>query len=242
VSDTLSSLGIAHLAERSCARLSGGELQMVLIARAIASEPELIVLDEPESNLDFKNQLIVLKTLHALTERGIACIFNTHYPVHALRHADKALLLDKKGGVCFGDSHAVITEANMRAAFGVHTVIGQLETPHNEYFDVLAVDTLSEETTPESEESLMSQPAAADNTRLAILGIIIENRDSAEKINAMLHEYARYIVGRMGMPYPQKGVSIISIIIDAPETAISNLSGKLGQLPGVSAKVTYSKK
>ena len=243
VADTLSSLGLTHLAERSCAQLSGGELQMVLIARAIASEPELIVLDEPESNLDFKNQLIVLKTLHALTERGISCIFNTHYPVHALRHADKALLLDKKGGVCFGDSHAVITEDNMRAAFGVQTVIGQIETPHNEYFDVLAVDTVHEETTQESEESLMAQPTVnPENTRLAILGIIIENRDSAEKINAMLHEYARYIIGRMGMPYPQKGVSIISIIIDAPETAISNLSGKLGQLPGVSAKVTYSKK
>ena len=88
----------------------------------------------------------------------------------------------------------------------------------------------------------MTQTANTENTRLAILGIIIENRDSADRVNAMLHEYGEYIIGRMGMPYPQKGVSIISIIIDGPENAISNLSGKLGQLPGVSAKVTYSKK
>lgn len=240
VMETLDSLDLTHLAERPCSKLSGGELQMALIARAIASEPQIIILDEPESNLDFKNQLIVLKTLHALTEQGISCIFNTHYPVHALRHADKALLLDKNGGICFGDVHTVITEENMRAAFGVETVIGQIETPSNEYFDVLAVDTI--EASEESEEASMTQPASTENTRLALLGIIIENRDSAEKINAMLHEYGQYIIGRMGMPYPKKGVNIISVIIDAPETAISNLSGKLGQLPGVSAKVTYSKR
>lgn len=242
VADTLEKLGLSHLAERSCGELSGGELQMVLIARAIASEPQIIILDEPESNLDFKNQLIVLKTLHALTEQGISCIFNTHYPVHALRHAGKALLLDRRGGVCFGDTHAVITQENMRAAFGVETVIGQIETPTNEYFDILAIDTISDENTEEREAASMTQPVNTENTRLAILGIIIESRDSADKVNSMLHEYGQYIIGRMGMPYPARGVNIISVIIDAPETAISNLSGKLGQLQGVSAKVTYSKR
>ena len=88
----------------------------------------------------------------------------------------------------------------------------------------------------------MTQPANTENTRLAILGIIIENRDSADRGNAMLHEYGEYIIGRMGMPYPARSVNIISVIMDAPETAISNLSGKLGQLQGVSAKVTYSKR
>jgi len=242
VRETLSSLGLTALAARSCAELSGGELQMVLIARAIAAEPELIILDEPESNLDFKNQLIVLKTLHELTDRGISCIFNTHYPVHALRHADQALLLDKQGGVHFGEAHAVITEENMRRAFGVETVIGHIETETGEYADVLAVDILQNESETESEGKSMTEQTTADNTRLAILSIIVEDRESAEKINGMLHEYAQYIVGRMGMPYPKKGVSIISIIIDAPETAIASLSGKLGQLRGVSAKVTYSKR
>ena len=88
----------------------------------------------------------------------------------------------------------------------------------------------------------MTQTVNTENTRLAILGIIIENRDSADRVNAMLHEYGEYIIGRMGMPYPARSVNIISVIMDAPETAISNLSGKLGQLQGVSAKVTYSKR
>ena len=237
--ETIESIGLKHLAGRLCSELSGGELQMALIARAIASEPELIILDEPESNLDFKNQLVVLKALHELSDRGITCIFNTHYPVHALRHASKALLLDKSGNVLFGDTLNVITENNMKAAFGVETVIGQIETPHSIYTDVLAVNTLSEET---RKESVMTEAASNENTRLAILGIIVENRDSAERINELLHDYGKYIVGRMGMPYEKKELSIISVIMDAPEAVISTLSGKLGMLNGVSVKATYSKK
>lgn len=78
-------------------------------------------------------------------------------------------------------------------------------------------------------------------TRLALIGIIVENNDSAEKINAILHDYNQYIVGRMGVPYRSKGVSVISIILDAPNTIISALSGKLGMLPHVTAKTIYSK-
>lgn len=236
--ETIEFLGLAHLAGRLCSELSGGELQMVLIARAIAAKPKLIILDEPESNLDFKNQLMVLKTLHELTDGGISCIFNTHYPVHALRHADKALLLDKNGNTCFGDAREVITEGNMRAAFGVETVIGEIETPHSVYADVLAVDTLKEE----GEERLMADITTNEDTRIAILGIIVEDRSSTEKLNSLLHEYGEFIVGRMGMPYDKKNVSIISVIVDAPETAISKLAGKLGMLSGVSVKATYSKR
>lgn len=246
VNDTLERLGLAAMADCACDKLSGGELQMVLIARAIVAEPQVIILDEPESNLDFKNQLIVLKTLRSLTEQGITCIFNTHYPVHALRHADQALLLDKSGNVRFGLSSEVITEENMRQAFGVETVIGQIETPYNEYADVLAIDTLPDETdimkksSEESERNPMTQKN--DDTRLATLSIIVEDRENAEKINALLHEFGQYIIGRMGMPYPKKGVSIICVVMDAPETEISTLSGKLGQLRGVSMKTTYSKR
>lgn len=78
-------------------------------------------------------------------------------------------------------------------------------------------------------------------TRIALIGIIIENNDSAEKINALLHEYGQHIVGRMGIPYRQRGIAVISVIIDAPNSIISALSGKLGMLPGVSAKTVYSK-
>jgi putative iron-only hydrogenase system regulator len=77
-------------------------------------------------------------------------------------------------------------------------------------------------------------------TRIALVGIIVENPASVDSLNAVLHEYADYIVGRMGIPYRNRGVSIISVIIDAPNETISALSGKIGRLPGVSVKTVYS--
>ncbi|MBU5478071.1 iron-only hydrogenase system regulator [Eubacterium sp. MSJ-13] len=78
--------------------------------------------------------------------------------------------------------------------------------------------------------------------RIAILGIIVENMDSVSEVNGFLHEYNKYIIGRMGMPYREKNVSVISIVMDAPNNVISAVSGKLGMLDGVSAKAVYSKK
>ena len=77
-------------------------------------------------------------------------------------------------------------------------------------------------------------------TRVAVMGIIVSCPDSVEKLNALLHEYSKYIIGRMGIPYPKKQVSVISIAIDAPMNVISALSGKLGMLDGVSSKTVYS--
>lgn len=78
-------------------------------------------------------------------------------------------------------------------------------------------------------------------SRVALIGVIIENYDSVEKLNQLLHQYAEYIIGRMGVPYPKKGISIISVAVDAPADVISSLSGKLGMLPGVNTKTIYSK-
>lgn len=78
-------------------------------------------------------------------------------------------------------------------------------------------------------------------TRVALIGIIIENPESVEKMNSLLHEFSSYIIGRMGVPYREKGISIISVVIDAPMNKISSLSGKLGMLEGVSTKTIYSK-
>ncbi|MGI6066799.1 MAG: TM1266 family iron-only hydrogenase system putative regulator [Bacillota bacterium] len=78
-------------------------------------------------------------------------------------------------------------------------------------------------------------------TRVAIIGIIVEDGNSVEKLNNILHSYRNYIIGRMGLPYREKGISIISIAVDAPQDIISALSGKLGRLPGVSTKAVYSK-
>lgn len=78
-------------------------------------------------------------------------------------------------------------------------------------------------------------------TRIAVIGIIIEDRRQAEKINSLLHQYSAYVIGRMGLPYEKKQVNIISIVLDAPMDIISALSGKLGRLPGVSSKALYSR-
>jgi len=77
--------------------------------------------------------------------------------------------------------------------------------------------------------------------RVALIGIIVEEFESIDKLNSLLHTYSRYILGRMGIPHPQRDMSIISIAIDAPGDVISALSGKLGALPGVSTKTIYSK-
>lgn len=78
-------------------------------------------------------------------------------------------------------------------------------------------------------------------TRLALIGIVVENKDSAKKINDVLHEYGEYIVGRMGIPYRKRNVSVISVVIDAPSDIISALAGKLGMIPDVNIKTVYSK-
>ncbi|MBE6726214.1 MAG: iron-only hydrogenase system regulator [Ruminococcaceae bacterium] len=77
-------------------------------------------------------------------------------------------------------------------------------------------------------------------TRVAVMSIIVENPDSAEQINAVLHDYGIYIIGRMGIPYRKRGINIISIALDAPQDTISALSGKIGKLNGVSVKTAFS--
>ena len=78
-----------------------------------------------------------------------------------------------------------------------------------------------------------------ENTRVAVISILLESSDAAEKVNALLHEYGVYIIGRMGLPYPAKKIHIISVALDAPQDEINALTGKLGRLSGVSAKTTY---
>ena len=77
-------------------------------------------------------------------------------------------------------------------------------------------------------------------TRIALLAILVENESSVEALNDILHQYRQYIIGRMGIPYREKQVSIMSIAVDAPQDVISALSGKIGKLPGVSPKTAYA--
>ncbi|MCI8661093.1 MAG: iron-only hydrogenase system regulator [Lachnospiraceae bacterium] len=78
-------------------------------------------------------------------------------------------------------------------------------------------------------------------TRIAVIGIIVEKMDSVGAVNEILHQYSTYIIGRMGLPYREKQVNIISVVLDAPVDIISAVSGKLGRLPGVSSKALYSR-
>lgn len=225
-------LGIAHLMDKKCSAISGGELQMVLIAKALASEPKVLILDEPESNLDFKNQLVVLDAMTKLAQQGMTCIFNTHYPAHALQRADKSLILSRGGDYVFGNTAKVVTEENIRKAFGVNAVIGQVETPGNILQNVipLTIDT--------SENSTAEDP---NRRSIATVTIIASSNHMADKINSLLHEYGSLMVGRMGMPYRECGLYLINITLDGPREKILELSHRLNILPDVSVKTTFAK-
>lgn len=81
-----------------------------------------------------------------------------------------------------------------------------------------------------------------EETRVALMGIIVEDAEAAARINGLLHEYGDCIIGRMGIPYREKGINIISIVLDAPQEKISALSGRLGMIPGVGSKCLYARK
>lgn len=140
VHDIMNRLNILYLDDKSCCEMSGGELQMVLIARALITEPNILVLDEPESNLDFRNQLIILETMTELTRQGITCIFNTHYPDHALRRSNKALLLNKNGTAQFGNTSEIITPEQIQNAFQVKTIIHKIKNQDQTYYSILPLE------------------------------------------------------------------------------------------------------
>ncbi len=78
-------------------------------------------------------------------------------------------------------------------------------------------------------------------TRVAVISIIVENQESVKDVNDLLHQFSEYIIGRMGIPYKEKGINIISVAMDAPQDAINALTGSLGKLSGITAKAAYSK-
>jgi iron complex transport system ATP-binding protein len=235
-------LGISQLADKPCYAISGGELQMVLIARAMAAEPEILVLDEPESNLDFKNQLIVLDTMTALAAEGVACIFNTHYPAHALQRAGKALMLSKDGRSVFGEATGVVTEDNIRRAFGVEALIGEVETPHNIMKNVVAVGISEDDARtsggPSAEDGAMAAERRGEKT-LASITVIMRSNERAALINNAFRENDHLLIGRMGLPHRRSGKYIISVMLEGPYAEIEALSHRLSLIPDISVKTTY---
>ena len=119
VAELLDLVGILPLADRAATTLSGGQLQMVYIARALAVEPKLIILDEPEAHLDFHNQMIVLRLLKKLsTEQHMTIVMNTHSPENALKISDKSLLM-RRGEHLFGSTESLLTEENLRRFYDI---------------------------------------------------------------------------------------------------------------------------
>jgi iron complex transport system ATP-binding protein len=114
----LERLGIAHLADRPINRVSGGERQLALIARALATRATHLLMDEPTANLDYGNQARVLDEIAQLRDAGVAVLFSTHHPDQALRIADRALLLRAGGLMAAGDAGAVVNSENLSALYG----------------------------------------------------------------------------------------------------------------------------
>lgn len=118
--EALNEVGIVHLAKKSCNEVSGGELQLALIARTLVSNPEVLILDEPESHLDVQKQVVILETLKRLAkEHRISCIINTHYPNHAFYLADQVLMIAKEKKAVIGAVHEVMTESRMKEYFNI---------------------------------------------------------------------------------------------------------------------------
>lgn len=144
VKNMMQRLEIGHLEGRTCGEISGGELQMVLLARALVAEPSVLVLDEPESNLDYQNQMKVLKVLEECAENGITCIFNTHYPEHALRAANQSLLLKDGRVYRYGDSRMVLQEQNFEEVYGVRANIVCVEHNGISHYGVIPTEIVND--------------------------------------------------------------------------------------------------
>jgi iron complex transport system ATP-binding protein len=112
-------VGIRHLASRPCSMLSGGEWQLTLIARALAQEPKLLVLDEPTSHLDLGNQVRILRIVKTLAENGMGIVMASHSPDHAFIAATEVAIMNRGALVCKGVPDEVITDRNMEETYGV---------------------------------------------------------------------------------------------------------------------------
>ncbi len=129
--DVLDSLGLADFADRSFLSLSGGQKQLVLIARALVSECQLLILDEPASALDFKNQRLILTTLKRLSEEhDLTIVLTTHFPQHAVHLANLVLLMYAPETYCFGNVIEIMTDDRLKALYGMD--IRNITIRHNE--------------------------------------------------------------------------------------------------------------
>lgn len=133
--------GILDLQDANINEISGGQMQLAYIARALCTNPEVIVLDEAETGLDYANQQIILHLLKQLAEKkGKTVIFNTHYPDHALRIANKTLLLQKDGTALFGNTSEILNEDNLKKTFGIDISMKEIEINGQIYHSLIPLE------------------------------------------------------------------------------------------------------
>ncbi|MBQ2752963.1 MAG: ABC transporter ATP-binding protein [Firmicutes bacterium] len=127
-------MGIAHLAEKPYSRISGGQRQLVLIARTLCQTPKAILFDEPTSHLDFKNQALVMKTLRNLSAKGMTIIMTSHSPAHAWQVSTNTVLMGKGGIIAQGAPKDVMTSENLEKTYDVKVKIHKSEIDDGAFF------------------------------------------------------------------------------------------------------------
>lgn len=130
--DAIEMLGISHLAQKIYTKISGGERQLVLLARAIAQQPQLLCMDEPTASLDFGNQVLVMNRIRALSAAGITVIMTTHAPSHAFYCADQTGVMGRDGVFFVGRTNDIITEERLEKLYGVTAkIVGYGSVPES---------------------------------------------------------------------------------------------------------------
>ena len=142
--EVMKMIGIDHLSHKNANEMSGGELQMLLIARSLVKDPKIIILDEPESGLDYKNQLIILNLIKKLSERGVIIVMNTHYPEHALKISNKCLLLNYDKTYKFGNTREVLNRMNLKKSFSVDVKIEKISFDGKDYESIIPLGIAEE--------------------------------------------------------------------------------------------------
>ncbi len=132
VENAMVDMGIEHLRDEAYSNISGGELQLVMIARALVQQPQFLVLDEPTAALDYGNVVRVIEKIRSLAQKGYGIIMTTHSPDHAFMCNSKVALLQKNAQMKFGRAIDIITEKNMKQAYGVNVNIVEFINTHNE--------------------------------------------------------------------------------------------------------------
>jgi len=127
----MATLNIIHLRNRVYTELSGGERQLVLIARALAQEPSIMVMDEPTCSLDFGHQAMVMEQVEKLARRNLAVVMSSHFPSHAFLYSDKVLLFNAGQVLKMGDPQEIVTEQNLKKLYGIDVEIMDVVTRNN---------------------------------------------------------------------------------------------------------------